>query len=104
MAAPRSRCGREQLNQAKRSETIAQLSQALVSGQTKVLAQLSEIDVVGHRVVNGGAEFTSPSLITPEFTAAIEKVAVFAPLHNRAELEGIGQIENLCAPVPQVAV
>jgi acetate kinase len=55
MAAPRSRCGREQLNQAKRSETIAQLWQALVSGQTKVLAQLSEIDVVGHRVVNGGA-------------------------------------------------
>lgn len=31
-------------------------------------------------------------------------MAVFAPLHNRAELEGIAQIEELCGPVPQVAV
>src|SRR5580700_6374460 len=94
----------EQLHQAKRSETIAQLLQALVSGETKVLAELREIDVVGHRVVNGGREFTSPTLIRPEVTAAIEKMAVFAPLHNRAELEGIAQIEKLCGAVPQVAV
>src|SRR5580700_468313 len=94
----------EQLHQAKRSETIAQLLQALVSGETKVLAELREIDVVGHRVVNGGREFTSPTLIRPEVTAAIEKMAVFAPLHNRAELEGIAQIEKLCGPMPQVAV
>src|SRR5262249_43981777 len=36
--------------------------------------------------------------------AAIEKAAVFAPLHNRVELEGIGLIEKLFASVPQVAV
>jgi acetate kinase len=103
----RTRSGKgrdEQLKQTRRSETIAQLLQALVSGETKVLAQLSEIDVVGHRVVNGGREFTSPTLITSEVTAAIEKMAIFAPLHNRAELEGIAQIEKLCGPVPQVAV
>src|SRR5580700_654454 len=103
----RTRSGKrrdEQLHRAKRSETIAQLLQALVSGETKVLAELREIDVVGHRVVNGGREFTSPTLIRPEVTAAIEKMAVFAPLHNRAELEGIAQIEKLCGPVPQVAV
>jgi acetate kinase len=103
----RTRSGKgrdEQLNQAKRSETIAQMLQALVSGETQVLAELREIDVVGHRVVNGGREFTSPTLIRPEVTAAIEKMAVFAPLHNRAELEGIAQIEKLCGAVPQVAV
>jgi acetate kinase len=94
----------EDLSQAKRSETIAQLLQALVSGETQVLTQLSEIDVVGHRVVNGGREYTSPTLITPEVIAAIEKMAMFAPWHNRAELEGIAQIEKLCGPVRQVAV
>ena len=94
----------EQLNPAKRTEAIAQLLQALVSGETQVLAKLSEIDVVGHRVVNGGREYTKPTLITPEVTAAIEKMAVFAPLHNRAELEGIAQIEKQCGSVPQVAV
>jgi hypothetical protein len=44
-----------------------------VPGETKVLAQLRELDVVGHRVVNGGREFTTLTLITPEVTAAIEK-------------------------------
>jgi acetate kinase len=94
----------EQLNPAKRGEAIGLLLQALVSGETQVLAKLSEIDVVGHRVVNGGREYTKPTLITPRVTAAIEKMAVFAPLHNRAELEGIAQIEKTCGPVPQVAV
>ena len=94
----------ERWNPAKRSEAIAHLLQALVSGETRVLAQLSEIDVVGHRVVNGGREFTTPTRITPEVTAAIEKMAAFAPLHNRAELEGIAQIEKLCSGVPQIAV
>ena len=92
------------MSEAKRGEAIGQLLQALVSGETQVLAKLSEIDVVGHRVVNGGREYTKPTLITPEVTAAIEKMAVFAPLHNRAELEGIAQIEKLCGSVPQMAV
>jgi acetate kinase len=94
----------QRLDKSKRPEAIAQLLKALVSGETRVLTQLSEIDVVGHRVVNGGREYTKPTLITREVTAAIEKMAVFAPLHNRAELEGIAQIEKLCGSVRQVAV
>ncbi|MHB8502794.1 MAG: acetate/propionate family kinase [Candidatus Acidiferrales bacterium] len=94
----------QRLDKSKRAEAIAQLLKALVAGETQVLAQLSEIDVVGHRVVNGGREYTHPTLITPEVTAAIEKMAAFAPLHNRAELDGIAQIEKLCGPVRQVAV
>jgi acetate kinase len=43
-------------------------------------------------------------VITPEVIVAIEKMAMFAPLHNRAELEGIAQIEKLCGPLRQVAV
>jgi acetate kinase len=98
------RTSEQKLDKSKRAEAIAQMLQELVSGETKVLAQLSEVDVVGHRVVNGGREYTKPTLITPEVTAAIEKMAVFAPLHNRAELEGIAQIEKLCGAVRQVAV
>jgi acetate kinase len=94
----------QRLDKSKRAEAIGQLLKALVSGETRVLTQLSEINVVGHRVVNGGREYTSPTLITPQVTAAIEKMAVFAPLHNRAELEGIAQIEKLCGNVRQVAV
>jgi acetate kinase len=94
----------QKLDNSKRADAVAKMLQELVSGETLVLGQLSEIDVVGHRIVNGGRAFTKPTVITPEVTAAIEKMAVFAPLHNRAELEGIAQIEKLCGAVRQVAV
>jgi acetate kinase len=42
--------------------------------------------------------------VTAEVKAAIESVSVFAPLHNRAELEGMEIVEKLVGPVPQVAV
>ena len=60
--------------------------------------------LVGHRVVNGGPDCREPVLIDTKVTAAIEKAAVFAPLHNRAELDGIAIIEKEIPGVPQVAV
>jgi acetate kinase len=77
---------------------------SLESGATQVLQNLSEIDVVGHRIVNGGAELTQPTRVTPEVIATIGKMSVVAPLHNRAELEGIALIQKLCGGVPQTAV
>jgi acetate kinase len=64
----------------------------------------SEIDVVGHRVVHGGQELKEPVCITPEVKAAIARMSVFAPLHNRAEMEGIEIIEKRMGSVLQVAV
>jgi acetate kinase len=92
------------LKRGDRSEATAHLLQALLSGETRVLSQLSDIDVVGHRIVNGGRKFTRPAIVTPEVKAAIQEMANFAPLHNRVELEGIALIEKECGAVPQVAV
>jgi acetate kinase len=64
----------------------------------------SDINVVGHRVVHGGPNFEDPVVITPEVTAAIARVSAFAPLHNRAELEAIEEIEKLLGGIKQVAV
>jgi acetate kinase len=94
----------QKLDKSKRTGAVARMLQELVAGETKVLDQLSEIDVVGHRIVNGGRAFTKPTVIMRKVTKAIEKMAVFAPLHNRAELEGISQIEKLCRGMRQVAV
>jgi len=95
---------KQELQRIQRPEATSQLLEALLSGSTHVLAGLSEIDVVGHRIVNGGREFTRPAAITPEVKAAIRKMAAFAPLHNRVELEGIALVEKKCGAVPQVAV
>jgi acetate kinase len=43
-------------------------------------------------------------MLTSEVKSGIANVSAFAPLHNRAELEGIEVIEKLLGPVPQVAV
>jgi len=95
---------KENVPKGERSAATSHLLDELISGSTRVLQSLSEIDVVGHRIVNGGRALDRPTVITPDVKAAIEKMAVFAPLHNRTELEGIALIEKLCGKVPQVAV
>jgi acetate kinase len=89
---------------ASRAEAIAHLLDTLWSGKAQVISAPSEIDIVGHRVVHGGQQFKQPTLITPRVKAAIAGMAAFAPLHNRAELEGIDIVEKKIGEVPQVAV
>src|ERR1700738_1625305 len=87
-----------------REKATAHLLDALTSGKASVLSNKSEIAVAGHRIVNGGHEYTQPTIITPEVKAAIQRMAVFAPLHNRVELEGIKLIEEKFGSIPQTAV
>jgi acetate kinase len=89
---------------ASRGEAIKRLLQSLWDGETQAISSPSEIDVVGHRVVHGGSKHFEPALVTPEVKTAIESVSVFAPLHNRAELEGMEIVAKLLGSVPQVAV
>jgi acetate kinase len=95
---------KEEIVAGTRSEATARLLDALTTGDVRVIADKSEIAVVGHRIVNGGREYTQPTVITAEVKSAIQRMSVFAPLHNRVELEGIALIENLFGGVPQVAV
>ena len=95
---------KEELIVTAREKATAHLLDALTSGKARVLSNESEIAVVGHRIVNGGQEYTQPTIVTPEVKAAIQRMAVFAPLHNRVELEGIRLIEEKFGTIPQVAV
>jgi len=87
-----------------RSDVIEYILRTLWSGKTRVLSQASGVDIVGHRVVHGGNEFEKSTLVTPEVKMAISRMAVLAPLHNPANLEGIEVLERMLPGVPQVAV
>ena len=87
-----------------RPKAIAQMLDKLWSGQTAVIQQPSDIDVVGHRVVHGGQDYRESVRVTAEVKAAIARLAIFAPVHNPANLEGIDAIEHVFGSVPQVAV
>ena len=86
-----------------RKSALKEMLETLWDGPTKV-AEAKDIQVVGHRVVHGGPELWQPTIITDSVKQAIRKVEPFAPLHNRAELEGVEIIEQLLGSVPQVAV
>ena len=94
----------ESLPTGERSAVIEHMLQTLWSGETRVIDQLSAIDIVGHRVVHGGTEFEDSVFVTPQVKEAIRKMAVLAPEHNPANLEGIVTIERLAPAMPQVAV
>jgi acetate kinase len=95
---------KERTGVGSRAEATEQLLSNLWDGDTRAISAPSEIDIVGHRVVHGGPHYEDPVLITPEVKAAIAEVSAFAPLHNRAELEGMEIAEQLLGPVPQIAV
>jgi acetate kinase len=89
---------------SSREEATRQLLATLWTGSTRVIESAKEIEDVGHRVVNGGPKYREPALLDAKVKAAIEAAAVFAPLHNRAELDGTAIIEKEIPGVPQVAV
>jgi len=95
---------KDRIKVESRSHAIGQLLDMLWGGKARVVSAPSEIDVVGHRVVHGGQEYEEPTVITPQLRAAIARMSAFAPLHNRAELEGIEIIEKRFGSVLQVAV
>lgn len=62
------------------------------------------VDVVGHRIVNGG-KFSETHVLTSEVRAAIAQQAEMAPAHNRMELAAIDTVDRVFgANVTQVAV
>jgi acetate kinase len=95
---------REPADVHNRRSALEAMLRTLWSGPTPTLHSPVELDVVGHRVVHGGPKLTEPKLVTAAVKDTIARASAFAPLHSRAELEGIEIVEHLVGGVPQVAV
>ncbi len=77
---------------------------ALTDKEHGVIADMSEISAVGHRVVHGGEVFSGSVLITDEVKKAVTDCNDLAPLHNPANLTGIAAVEAAMPGVPNVGV
>ncbi len=100
--------GKEEI-QVPRDSSLAEKLQTLIracwEGQSAALETADQIDLVGHRVVHGGLEFSRATLVSPEVERTIEKLGELAPLHNPPSLIGISACrEILGSQVPQFAV
>jgi len=89
---------------SSRREAIEHLLQTAWKGSDSALACSAHVDVAGHRVVHGGPNYLEPTLVDDDVKAAISSVSAFAPLHNRAELEGMKIVQRVIGAIPQIAV
>jgi len=61
------------------------------------------LDLIAHRVVHGGEEFTAPTLITPEVESQLKELIPLAPLHNPPALKGLAWARQRAPECPQWA-
>ncbi|MGN1301291.1 MAG: acetate/propionate family kinase [Clostridia bacterium] len=76
----------------------------LTDAEIGAIKDTSEIDAIGHRIVNGGPTFTKSVVITPEVLEEFNRCIEYAPLHNPAHLQGINACMSLMPNVPEVLV
>ena len=76
----------------------------LTDPEIGAIKDTTEIDAIGHRIVNGGPTFTKSVVITPEVLEEFNRCIEYAPLHNPAHLQGISACMNLMPNVPEVMV
>ncbi|MBQ9469121.1 MAG: acetate kinase [Clostridia bacterium] len=77
---------------------------ALTDPAHGVIKDMSEIDAVGHRIVQGGPYFSDSVLVTDAVMEDLSKCVPFAPLHTNAHIQGIKGITAVLKNVPQVLV
>jgi len=69
----------------------------------KFLGDVGPVDAVGHRVVHGGMQFTTPTRIDDAVRADLETLVPLAPLHQPRSLAAIDAARRTLPGAPQVA-
>ncbi|HEY1738903.1 MAG TPA: acetate/propionate family kinase, partial [Acidimicrobiia bacterium] len=81
-------------------ETTADAAQAI---DAFVSDAAVAIDVVGHRIVHGGTDFTRAAVIDPALERSLAELTDLAPLHQPAALAAIDEARRALPDVPHVA-
>jgi len=68
------------------------------------IKDVSEIDAVGHRIVQGGDLYEKSMLVDESVEKGIESLCDLAPVHNAGHLRGIRAVDHLMPTTPQVVV
>ncbi|NJX15919.1 acetate/propionate family kinase [Tamlana crocina] len=80
------------------------LSKQLLDSETGIIKSKEDIDIVGHRVVQGGALFDKTTQIDSTVKEQINELSSLAPLHNPANFEGIKVAETVFPNAKQAAI
>ncbi|EDD2488733.1 acetate/propionate family kinase [Campylobacter coli] len=72
--------------------------------ESGILADLNALDGCGHRIVHGGRNLSEHCLVDDYVLKEIDRVSIFAPLHNPAHLAGIKTMIKAAPSVANVAI
>ncbi len=89
---------------ADHNDAIKLVMDKLVDKEVGVIADLSEIDGIGHRVLHGSKYFSSSVVVDEKVKATIRSCFDLGPLHMPPNLMGIEACEKLMPGKPNVAV
>ncbi len=78
--------------------------QCLIDKEYGCIADMSEIEAVGHRIVHGGTYFTESVLVNDDVMEKLRNCVDLAPLHTPAHIMGIEGCTKAMPDVPQVLV
>ena len=74
-----------------------------VGALASFIADLPDIDAVGHRVVHGGERFREAVLITKEVEGDLRALSDLAPIHQAKSLSALDAVSQILPSVPAVA-
>lgn len=86
------------------TEAIQSVIDALVDANHGVIANMNEINAVGHRVVHAGEKYASSVMITEDVMNALNECIELAPLHNPPNIIGIEACQKIMPGIPMVGV
>ena len=87
------------------TDAFNEVKYLISEGEHKVVNSFSDIDAIGHRVVQGGDKYKKSVLADDDVVETVKKLSPLAPLHNPANLQGYEACVNVVGKdVPQVFV
>ena len=94
----------EERELADHGVALSRVLELLCDAEYGVIANISEIDAVGHRVAHGGEMIKESSKITESVIAYLETIVPINPLHGPPAIAGMKACLRLMPEVTQVAV
>jgi acetate kinase len=95
---------KESVKVANHTEAVELIINELLDKKKGIISDVSEIDVVGHRVAHGGDKFSKSVLVTGKVKEELKDCFSIAPLHNPAHYAGIVAVEKMLPGIPSVLV
>ncbi len=83
---------------------LNKIAALLMENNIGVIHSAEEINVVGHRVVHGGSDFSETVVIDKQVKNKIKELFGLAPLHNPPNYIGIEVAESIFPKAKQIAV